>query len=168
MSFDRLFSVFRVSASGLEAQRKFLEATASNIANAETTETENGQPYVPRRVRFREIGNTDRFGRVLEKALSGAEGSVFEGRVASLSSSLRNRVMSGNRVQAVESFETDDPTRLVYEPDHPQADADGYVRKPNITMVEEMTNLMLASRAYEANITVMNASKSMMKKALEI
>ena len=151
MGIDRVFSIFRISGAGLSAQRKWLQATASNIANVETTETEEGGAYVPRRVRFREIG----FGEVLRR-ITGSDRSAARGGQA------------GAAVNAVEVLETRNPTKWVFEPENPNANEEGYVEKPNINLVKEMSNLMLASRAYEANVSVMNAAKSMMKKALEI
>ena len=74
----------------------------------------------------------------------------------------------GSGVEALEQLDNDNPFKTVYEPDNPNADANGYVQKPNINLVKEMTNMMVASRAYEANVTVMSAAKNMMKKALEI
>ena len=75
---------------------------------------------------------------------------------------------TGSAVEALQELESLRPVKRVYEPDNPSADDTGYVTKPNINLVKEMTNMMIASRAYEANVNVLNAAKSMMKKALEI
>jgi flagellar basal-body rod protein FlgC len=168
MNLERLFSIFRISGSGLSAQRKYLEATASNIANIETMEAETGRPYVPRRVRFKEsrIGNA--FGRVFRTEMIRLNG-LSDGQWSKTIPIGRDRQKSiGSGVDALELLDDKNPFKTVYEPDNPNADANGYVQKPNINLVKEMTNMMIASRAYEANVTVMNAAKNMMKKALEI
>jgi len=166
MGLERLFSVLRIGASGLSAQRKFLEATASNIANVETTETETGEPYVARRVRFREMKEEALFGRLMrsEMARLRETGSMRE----TMPVGQNSRRMWGSGVEAEEFLEDRNATKIVYEPENPQADTEGYVRKPNINLVQEMVNMMRASRIYEANVSVMNAAKGMMKKALEI
>lgn len=152
MNLEKLFSVFRISGSGLSAQRKFIETTASNIANIESADPTTGQPYTPKRISFSEtkIGNSF--------------GSIFN----SVSNRYNGSSKMGSGVEALGMVENKNPYKTVYEPDNPHADADGYVKKPNIDLIKEMTNMMIASRAYEANVTVMNAAKSMMKKALEI
>jgi len=168
MNLERLFSVFRISGSGLSAQRKYLEATASNIANIETTESETGQPYVPRRVTFRETKFSNVFGRLFRTELTRGGGLTGGNIPGSISVGQSDQKPVGSPVEALELLEQKNPFKTVYEPDNPNADENGYVQKPNINLVKEMTNMMIASRAYEANVTVMNAAKSMMKKALEI
>lgn len=168
MGLDRLFSMFRISGSGLSAQRAFLEATASNIANVESTETDEGGPYIPRRVRFRQQNVGNLFKRLFGSEMSRQSMSVRESRAAfSAAVSMRRDEQAGG-VEAIETEESVNPIKMVYEPDNPNADAEGYVRKPNINLVKEMTNMMLASRMYEANVTALNAAKAMMKKALDI
>jgi len=179
MNLDRLFSIFRISGSGLSAQRKFINATASNIANIESIDTETGQPYTPKRVNFREtkIGNS--FGNIFNSVMSRSGNSsggswrrtIPIGQRDWRSMLPRSQSGSGNMstgVEAVDILENKNPYKMVYDPDNPNADDEGYVRKPNISLIKEMTNMMVASRAYEANVTVMNAAKGMMKKALEI
>lgn len=168
MNLERLFSIFRISASGLSAQRKYIETTTSNIANIETTETQRGGPYIPRRIRFREIRVRDLFGRMVQQAMTGNRGSVVSQGSGLTSLNRKNRVELGSRVQARKFLENKNPTKTVYEPENPDADENGYVQKPNINLVKEMTNLMVATRAYEANVTALNAAKDMMKKALQI
>jgi len=153
MGIEKIFSVLKISGAGLSAQRKWLEATASNIANVDTTETENGGPYIPRRVRFREIG----FGEILRK-VAGKAGQIPSAAVSGLNAA----------VEAEQVLQQRNPTQWVYEPQNPNANEEGYVEKPNINLVKEMSNMMLASRAYEANVSVMNAAKNMIKKAIEI
>jgi len=141
-----LFSSMRVSASGLDAQTKRMNTISSNIANAETTQTEEGGPY--RRKDPVLTAQTDResFGEILQGQLD----EQIQG------------------VQVTEIHEDTRPPRLVYNPAHPQANQDGYVAMPNVNTVEEMANMISAQRSYEANVTAMNAAKAMMQKALEI
>ncbi len=147
MSF---LSALDISASGMTAQRARLDVAAENIANIETTRTESGGPY-RRRLIVLEAQN-DSFSQVYRQTMARAGVSA----------------QTTGGVRATQILE--DPTELkaVYEPDHPDADEDGYVRMPNIDMVKEMTDGMAATRSYEANITAFNAIKLMAQKALEV
>ncbi len=147
MSF---LSSLNISASGMTAQRARLDVAAENIANIETTRTESGGPY-RRRMIVLEAKN-DSFSQVLSQTMAGAGRS--------------SQTTAGVRATQILA----DPTELkaVYEPDHPDADEQGYVRMPNIDMVKEMTDGMAATRSYEANITAFNAVKLMAQKALEV
>ena len=140
------FSSMRVSASGLDAQMKRMNTISSNIANAEVTRGADGGPY--RRKDPLLAAQTDResFGEILQNEL--------------------DEHVQGVQVQDV--VEDTRPPRLVYNPSHPDANADGYVAMPNVNTVEEMANMISAQRSYEANVTAMNAAKSMAQKALEI
>ena len=135
-------SALDISASGLVAQRLRLNVVAENLANAETTRTAGGGPY-RRKV-----------------AIFGAEGGESFGQT--LGAAQADAV----RVLGVE--ESDEPVRMVHQPGHPDANAEGYVMLPNINPVLEMVDLLGATRAYEANITALQAAKSMAMKALEI
>lgn len=140
------FSSMRVSASGLDAQTKRMNSISSNIANAETTRTAEGGPY--RRKDPVMAAQTDResFGEILQTELDEhAQG-----------------------VQVVDVVQDTRPPRMVYNPAHPDANAEGYVAMPNVNTVEEMANMISAQRSYEANVTALNAAKSMAAKALEI
>lgn len=133
------FSSFDVSASGIYAQRVRLDIIAENVANAEATRTAEGGPYRRQRVAFK-------------AAYDDAMGS-------------------GNGVKGVEvDGVVEDPTdfRTVLDPGHPDADANGYVRMPNVNVVEEMVDMISATRAYEANVTALNAAKSMIASAIDI
>lgn len=147
MSF---LSSLNISASGMTAQRARLDVAAENIANIETTRTESGGPY-RRRMIVLEAKN-DSFSQVLSQTMAGANRGT--------------QTTAGVRATQI----LEDPTELkaVYEPDHPDADEEGYVRMPNIDMVKEMTDGMAATRSYEANITAFNAVKLMAQKALEV
>jgi len=142
-----------VSASGLTAQRLRMDTIASNMANAETTRNIDGKGPYRRQV------------------------LIFEARQAEdCSSTFRSMLqkastLPGNGVRVKEIRELDDseaPFRRVYDPGHPDADEDGYVKYPNVSVVEEMINMIDANRAYEANAKVIEASKNMALRALNI
>lgn len=146
-----LFDSMQISVSGLSAQRVRMDVIASNIANVDTLETAQGGPYIRKRVRF-ETTNPE-------------TGDIV--RVSAFDDVLANRAIGqGVRVSAIE----EDPAalELVYDPDNPSADEDGFVLRPDIDLVTEMTDMLSATRAYEANITVLNALKSMAMTALDI
>ena len=140
-----IFRAMDISASGLTAQRFRMDVIAENIANMDTTRTENGEPY-RRRVTVFEQQPGESFSSHLSSAVGGAPGGV---RVAGVA-------------------EDPSPLKLAYDPDHPDANAQGYVEKPNVDVVTEMVDMISASRSYEANVTAINASKDMCLKALEI
>ncbi len=143
--------IFDVSASGLEAQRIRMNVIANNIANAQTTRTEDGGPYRRRATVFEAVGGTkSRFSKLLEGY---SEKEVLGG---------------GVRVSEIVEATDSEAFMDVYDPTHPDADSQGIVRKPNIRVVDEMVNLIDASRAYEANVTAMNATKLIASKTLEI
>jgi len=165
MGLERLFTVLNVAASGLAAQRQQMEATASNIANAETLQTPEGGPYRRRDVVFRQTG-VEKFSSLVQRELTRL-GAIGE-RILAARERLSGVRSSPAAVEARQVVDSDDQGQLVYEPGHPLADAQGYVRKPNVNMIKEMLSLMTATRAYEANLSVVQATKTMAKKALEI
>ncbi len=140
------FSSMRVSASGLEAQMRRMNTISSNIANAETTRTEEGGPYKRKDAIFEANADKETFGEILTNKM--------------------DENVQGVLVSDIQQDET--PPRLVYNPNHPDANAEGYVAMPNVNTVEEMANMISAQRSYEANITALNAAKEMAAKALEI
>ena len=143
-----LFDAIDVSGSGLSAERLRMDVTAENLANAQSTRGADGQPY-----------------RRKEVVLQQADAAGFEGvlRAASAGSS------SGARgVEVAAIAEDASPNRMVYDPGHPDANADGYVEMPNVDPVTEMVDLISASRAYEANVTAMQTAKAMFSKTLEL
>ena len=134
-----------ISASALTATRLRMDVVAENIASSNTTRTETGEPYRRRYVVFQE-----RTG-----------GSAFK--------SFFNRANAASGGVRVTSVETDmSEFKLDYNPSHPDADENGYVKMPNVEVVQEMVDMMSAYRAYEANITALNAFKDMAMKTLEI
>jgi len=143
-----MFESFDINASGLTAQRYRLDVISENIANVDTTRTEDGTPYRRKSVIFAEKGNGHNFASALEKAKG---------------------TYQGGGVKVVSTFEdTTTDLKMVYDPAHPDADENGYVSYPNVDVVTEMTNLIDATRAYEANATAFTASKSMAVKGLEM
>tara|TARA_Y100000780_G_scaffold232562_1_gene266452 strand:+ start:178854 stop:179294 length:441 start_codon:yes stop_codon:yes gene_type:complete len=136
----------KISSSGLAANRKRMGAISSNIANAQTTRTAEGGPYRKKEVVFGSEPARESFGEILEGELDEKAQSVHA-----------TEVISSNK-----------PPILKYEPNHPDANKDGYVAYPDINVMEEMADMISASRAYEANISAMNTTKSMAMKALEL
>lgn len=140
-------SVFRsmqISASGLSLERLKMDVISTNIANINTTRGADGQPYRRKVVTFSEN---------LEKEINRING-------------ISRKVSSGVKVDEI--LEDDSEFRLIYDPTHPDSDENGYVQMPNINMVDEMISLINTQRAYEANVTTLNANKAILKKALEI
>lgn len=136
----------RVSGSGMTANRLRMNAISSNIANINTTRTPEGGPYRRKDVVFEAMPEQKSFGEILHSQVD------------------RNM----NRVQVSDVIVDRGAPMLKFEPNHPDANADGYVAYPNINLMEEMTNMIQATRAYEANVSTMNASKNMALSALEI
>jgi flagellar basal-body rod protein FlgC len=139
-------SVLRIAGSALTAQRLRMDVTSSNIANAETTSSPQGGPYRRTRVVFAPLNPPAPNGQAPLSGSTTAPGGVY--------------------VRAIVQDQT--APRRVYQPGHPDADADGYVSMPNVDMVTEMTDMLAASRAYEANVTTINVAKSMAQRALDI
>ena len=145
-----LFLGIDASASGLTAERLRMDVISNNIANSNTTRTDRGGAYHRRYVVFEP---REREARSFEQTLKRALG-------------VTHQTSEGVRAVAIE--EDDQPGPMVYDPGHPDANADGYVEKPNVNIVSEMVDMITAQRAYEANSTAINAAKAMMSKALEI
>jgi len=162
----QIFDSLVISASGLSAQRRKLTAIASNIANVDTTRTDEGGPYKRRRVVMLEAPKLSKFSTMLAEQKNRLElthpGHLLEPEPGPDVF----RVGSGVLTQEVR----EEPTkpRLVHDPNHPDAREDGYVVYPDINVITEMVDLIAASRAYEANVTAMTAAKDMANKALNI
>jgi flagellar basal-body rod protein FlgC len=147
-----LFGALDVSASGLTAERMRMDVTAENLANAQTTQGADGQPYRRKEVVLQQAAGS--FGDALTAAMTPAAGTGAD---------------SGARgVQVAGIVQDQTPNRRIYDPGHPDANADGYVEMPNVDSVTEMVDLISASRAYEANVTAMQTAKTMFSKTLEI
>nr|WP_197073317.1 MULTISPECIES: flagellar basal body rod protein FlgC [unclassified Marinitoga] len=134
------FRIMDIAASGMTAERFRTEVISNNLANANTTRTENGGPYRRKIVTFKEVLNKNR--------------------------TKRDEQLSGVRVSNLK--EDNSPFRLVYDPGHPDADENGYVKYPNVNPLREMVDLISAQRAYESNVAVINSAKTMFNSALSI
>ena len=165
MPIRGLFSAIDISATGLTSQRTKMNTTASNIANAETTRTEEGGPYRRQQV-IMKSGTKAEFISLLSEEIMRIK-RTKEGHFDNEQTVERKENMFQG-VEIDQIFKDSSPPRLVYEPSHPDADENGFVAYPNINIVTEMVNMISATRAYEANVTAMNASKNMMMTALEI
>ncbi|MCX7142634.1 MAG: flagellar basal body rod protein FlgC [Proteobacteria bacterium] len=140
-----LMNVFEIAGSAMSAQSQRLNAVASNLANAESVTGPNGQPYRAKQVVFSAV----------PIGASGTAGSAAAGSAS-----------NGVAVTAV--VEDASPGRKVYDPKHPMADAQGYITMPNVNAVEEMVNMIAASRAYQNNIEMLNTAKTLMLKTLTL
>jgi flagellar basal-body rod protein FlgC len=149
MSF---WDTLRIGSSALSAQRLRLDLIANNIANAETTRTEEGGPYRRQDVVFAEKSGNSFLPHFIQAR-----------RNADAAPGLDS---AGVNVAAI--VEDEEPGPQVYDPSHPDADENGYVTYPNVNLVVEMTNMLSATRSYEASLSVIEAAKSMALKALEI
>lgn len=144
-----MFDAFNVTSSGLTAQRYRMDVISQNVANANTTRTEDGTPYVRKIVTFE------------EKSYNGASFHSIFGRSASK--------YQASGVKVTGTYEdTKTEGNMVYDPSHPDADENGYVTYPNVNIITEMTNLIDASRSYEANATAFDAAKSMASQGLNM
>ena len=137
-----LIGTLDVNASGLTAQRKRVEIASSNLANSQTTRTAEGGPYRRKDVVFQTSSFQNSLGAAMDEGVQGVE------------------------VSAV--VEDPSPFDRRYQPGHPDADAEGYVSYPNVNVMEEMANLILASRSYEANLAAINVAKTMINRTLDI
>ncbi len=168
MEIGSIFTGIDISASGLKAQRQRLEVAAANIANAETTRTPEGGPY------RRQVA-------ILEESPEKIKSAVLSSK-----ESIKPMLTHPNHIPFPEFYDLKDesvrkgvvvkeitrdeqtPLRIVYQPGHPDADENGYVQMPNVNIVDEMVDVMTATRAYEANASALQAAKQMALKALEI
>ncbi len=130
-----LFNIFNVAGSAMSAQSQRLNVVSSNLANADSTTSANGQPYHAKQVVF-------------------------------AATPIGNGSAQGVKVTAV--VEDNSPLKMIYDPKHPMADEQGYVAMPNVNVVDEMVNMISASRAYQNNVEVMNTSKTLLLKTLTI
>ena len=144
-------NAFQIGGSALNVQRLRLDVIANNIANVETTRTDAGGPYQRKDVVFEAVDRRIPFSSVLFTSQKMSENALQ---------------LNGVQVNQIISDTT--PGTRVYSPTHPDADEEGYVTYPNVNLVVEMTNMLSATRSYEANLTVINAARTMASRALEI
>ncbi len=166
MNIRKIFSAFDISATGMRAQRRRMDAVSSNLANIETTRTENGEPYRRQVV----VMKTDQSATTFQQLLrhEDARIQVTDPRHINTVTSTQSTSEKNPAVTAETTTIQNNAFRIIYDPDHPDADENGYVNMPNINVVTEMVDMIAASRSYEANATALEANKSMTKKALEI
>ncbi|EKE02994.1 MAG: hypothetical protein ACD_20C00297G0011 [uncultured bacterium] len=167
MSFDAL----NISASGLYAQRIKMDAVASNIANVNTTRNPDGTPGVYKR---KEVVFSAIYSDALKQNKNQSSDEIGEIKIGSESNATLKGSVSANTanvatgVNVDQIVEDNSPARRIYNPSHPDADKDGYIDMPNVNIVTEMVDMITASRAYEANITTLDTTKSMLASALRI
>ena len=149
-----LFDAIDISGSGLSAERLRMDVTAENLANAQTTRGPNGGPY-----RRKEVVLQTAQPHGFQKALASAVGGSVPGAGAS---------QQDGGVQVAGIAEDPAAPRMIYDPGHPDANAQGYVAMPNVNPVTEMVDLISASRAYEANVTAMQTAKAMFSKTFDL
>lgn len=145
-----LFDAIDIAGSGLAAERLRMDVTAENLANAQTTRAADGGPYQRKEVVLQQVG-----GPSFSNVLTGAIGGVRATEAA-------------RGVEVAGIVEDQAAERLVYDPGHPDANAQGYVAMPNVNPVSEMVDLISSSRSYEANVTAMQSAKQMFTKTLEL
>jgi flagellar basal-body rod protein FlgC len=148
-----LFDAIDISGSGLSAERLRMDVTSENLANAQTTRSANGGPYQRKSVVFQSVQG-DGFSTQLARA-AGAMPGASAGQTP-------------GGVQAAAIVTDSTPPREVYDPGHPDANAQGYVAMPNVNPVTEMTDLISSSRTYEANVTAMQTAKTMFSKTFDL
>ena len=135
-----------IGGSALSSQKLRMNIISQNIANSQTTRTQQGGPYIRKQIVF-----SEKQPETFREVFSNLE---------------KNNRLTG--VEATEVVDDDNPPLLIFDPDHPDSDENGYVLMPNINTTEEMVDMISASRAYEANVTAINAIKLMASKALDI
>ncbi|MBU0472767.1 MAG: flagellar basal body rod protein FlgC [Bacteroidetes bacterium] len=156
---------FKISARGLSVQRTRMNLIAENIANAETTRTENGEPF---KRKFITISQNEKVSNGLSQAQSTLKMQTTNGDhipFVSPSSSMSGGSNSGLDYQVNEDTSQGE---LIFMPNHPDANEDGYVQSSNINVIQEMVEMIAASRSYEANLTALDTSKQIAKDSLEI
>ena len=142
-----MFKAIDISASGLTAERFRMNIISNNIANANTTRTESGEPF-----------------RRKLPVFQAREDSVSE----KLSGNLFSNVQSGNGVRVMSVVEDDTKFKMIYNPGHPDANKEGYVKMPNVDVIKEMVDLISASRAYEANLSIVDTTKTLVQRLLNL
>lgn len=144
-----LGSIFDIAGTGMNAQSLRLNTTASNLANAQSASSSINEVYRSRQPVF---------AAIQQRAMSSLDGTGFS----------KNEMDASSGVQVLGIVESDAPLQRRYEPDHPKADEEGYVFYPNVNPVEEMANMISASRSFQMNVEVMNSAKQMVQRVLTL
>jgi flagellar basal-body rod protein FlgC len=163
---SNLFSSLKISGSGLSVFRRKMNIAAENLANAETTKTDAGKPYQKKVLQISANPTAEPFAKNLQAArveLSQTDNHHLSQNTVSL-----NKVENIAQATSEEYVDRNEQPRMIYDPSHPDADEDGFVAMPNIDPLIEMVEMMTASRAYEANLSALQTTKSMTTKALDI
>lgn len=158
---NNIFEIFKISGEGLSFQRQRLSSIAKNIANANTTKTANGGPYQREIVIAKSVARSpfeSEFRRLLPLEIS---------TISNIQQSSAAGEMEGEYLQS-ETIVDDAPPRLVYDPSHPDADENGYVRFPNVNVITEMVEMISAQRAFEANVSLIEAAKNVARDSMDI
>lgn len=161
MMKNNIFEIFKISGEGLSFQRQRLSSIAKNIANANTTKTANGGPYQREIVVAKPITRPpfeSEFRRLLPLEIS---------TISHIQQSFAADEMEGEYLRS-ETVVDDSPPRLVYDPSHPDADEKGYVRFPNVNVITEMVEMISAQRAFEANVSLIEAAKNVARDSMDI
>ncbi len=153
-----LFNAMQISATGMSAERVRMDVASENLANANSTSGPNGA-YKRKEVALRAAGGTGSFASTLSAAAGAA--SRLGGKASGIGTTV-----GGVQVASIQDSKI--PNRMVYDPGHPDANARGYVEMPNVNPVVEMTDLISASRAYEANVTAMQTTKQMISRTMDL
>jgi len=159
MKVQGVLSAIKTTVGGLNNQMKRLELIADNIANADKTADVNGKLYQRKLLVEKETNGRSNFSEELNLKMKTTHGNHF--------SAANNSLGGKDDLNGYEVVEHSGEL-LVFEPNHPMANEEGYIRKPDVNLVEEMVDLMSATRIYEANVTVINAAKQLAKKSMEI
>ncbi|MCX6830913.1 MAG: flagellar basal body rod protein FlgC [candidate division Zixibacteria bacterium] len=163
---SNLFSSLKISGSGLSVFRRKMNIAAENLANAETTKTDAGKPYQKKVLQISAKPTAEPFAKNLQAArveLSQTDNHHLSQNTVSL-----NKVENIAQATSEEYVDRNEQPRMIYDPSHPDADEDGFVAMPNVDPLIEMVEMMTASRAYEANISALQTTKTMTSKALDI
>ena len=165
MKINPNFSSFQISSKGMSIQKQKMDLITENIANTSTTKTEEGTPYKRKYVSVEFEKNSfqnNNFFKLPDIGFKGVNKNHFSGTPQNAVTDPEN--INFNSVENVDSSEGE----LVYMPDHPDANEEGYVQMPNVNVITEMVDMISASRSYEANLTAFNAAKQIAKDSLEI
>jgi flagellar basal-body rod protein FlgC len=166
MKIKDFFSTLNISAAGLNAQKRQLDVTAENIANASTTRTAEGTAYRRKFLVKQATDQREQFVGELRNAQNRLRTSSA-GHISSPASTATSAETIGNATVKTEVAEADS-FKSIFDPEHPDADAEGIVQYPDVNVVTEMLELISASRSYEANVTIMDTTKKLARRSLEI
>ncbi|MGA2164006.1 MAG: flagellar basal body rod protein FlgC [Solirubrobacteraceae bacterium] len=167
-----LFDAIEIAGSGLSAERVRMDVTSENLANAQTTKAANGQPYQRQEVELQQTGTpSSNFEATLSEALGPGAGAAAGATVgaaagAGAGAGLTHPPAGGVQVAGIVADKT--PDQEVYDPGNPEANAQGYVKMPNVNTVTEMVDLISESRSYQSDVTAMQTAKSMFTATLGI